>query len=545
MPGLRGDLEVRINDGVNDRVVTRYCRGLKFTKTAPGGHASLSFTLNLPQSMFNDLSPQDRVYVYDARTVRTVWEGYLENPTPVDGPDGQQFDISAVGGMALASDETRALIYVDQTLDGWSEVKYGGAHPDGTAGQYNDPDSSITGLRTQLQRGLVLATNDVAAIDYRAIDRAGMQLAGVRTITQSGKTDANYRAQFYDFIGGGTNIGDTFQMSTTAIDQTQWIGVSIASGATKFLLQLARTGGATTVGDDTTWTNFTGVSVLGRRMDRNGTLLTTAAAHGSTALTVLASQVVEDLLGRLLTMCDADTAQVDVTAYTIDQLAWPDGAKAADVLNALSVYEPDFLWEILETLENGKHRFGYRAWPTAPRYEFTDLDGFQQRGSDLDLCNRILVSWTDSAGNQQVTAVTAASLGLTGKGYPVDQLGNRVKDADPISLPDKLGSSANATRIGGQILTDKVNPPKGGSVVVRRPIWDHLLGGWVMPWELEPGYLGTVRETGDVLRITEADYDDDTCSTVLALGTPVLTTEQRVAALDRAARMMVGTKALR
>lgn len=532
MPGIRGSLGIRISDGINDRIVTHYCSGLKFTKTAPGGHQALSFRMVLPRNTFNDLGPEDRVYVYDD-TSRTVWEGYLENPTPVDGPDGQQYDVSAVGGMALASDETRGLVYVDKSLDGWNQVNYGTAHPDGSAGQYNDPDSSVTGLRAQLPRGLVLATNSVAGVDYRAIDRAGMQIAGVRIITQSGQSDANYRVQLYDFTAA-TNIGDTLQMSTTAFDQTQWIGISITTGATKCLVQLNRTGAGTTVGNDTTWTTLTGVSVLGRRMDRNGTLLTTSAAHGGTALTVLASQVVEDLLGRLLTFCDPGTAQVDTTTYTVDQLAWPDGVKAADVLTKLADFEAGYLWEILETLDNGKHRFNYRAWPTTPRYVVSVRDGWQQRGSDVDLCNRILVSWTDPAGNTQVTTITATSLGLSGIGLPVDALGTRVKDADPITLPDGFGSLANATQIGGQILTDKINPPKAGTAVVRRPILDLLTGAYVSPWEIEAGYLARVRETGDDLRITQADYDDDSCSMALTLGTQVMTTEQMLARLVRA-----------
>jgi hypothetical protein len=56
-----------------------------------------------------------------------------------------------------------------------------------------------------------------------------------------------------------------------------------------------------------------------------------------------------------------------------------------------------------------------------------------------------------------------------------------------------------------------------------------------MPWELEPGYLCRVRETGDELRITQGDYDDeDDCSMLLQLGTPMLTGEQRLAQLYRA-----------
>jgi hypothetical protein len=58
MPGLRGALSIRVNDGRTDRIVTRYCRGLKFTKVAPGGHQSLSFTMVLPRNTFTTSAPR-------------------------------------------------------------------------------------------------------------------------------------------------------------------------------------------------------------------------------------------------------------------------------------------------------------------------------------------------------------------------------------------------------------------------------------------------------------------------------------------------------
>jgi hypothetical protein len=222
---------------------------------------------------------------------------------------------------------------------------------------------------------------------------------------------------------------------------------------------LFRTGIGTNVADDTTWSQFDGLSMIGQRMDRNGTLLTGAAGLVS-ATQVLASQVVEDLLGRLLTFCDPATAQVDATTFGITELAWPEGVKAADVLTKLGLFESGYLWEILESNDAGKHRFNYRAWPTTPRYEVSVRDDWKQRGSDVDLCNRILVAWTDAVGNHQVTAVTAAVLGLTGIGLPVDALGTRVKDADPITLPDGYGSSRTPPGSAGRSSPTRSTHPR-------------------------------------------------------------------------------------
>jgi hypothetical protein len=531
MPGLRGALTVRVSDGQTDRLVTPYCRGLKFTKVAPGGHQSLSFGMVLPRYTFTDLGPQDRAYVYDARTARTIIEGYLENPTPTDGPDGQQYDISAVGGMALANDEARGLIYVDHNLDTWPQDT-GSAAAATTENGLDPIFPPNQHVSTVLPGGSVVATGALSQILNTACQRAGMNLGGVQVGARySGKVDAGYAEEFVTASG----ILQSRSMTTTPALAAAWVtDTNFPAGTQAIGLRLRRTGAATNVADDTTWTRWVDVSIIGQRMDRNGTLL--VGSGGLVSLTqVLASQVVEDLLGRLLTFCDPGTAQIDATTFGITQLAYPDGVKAAGVLNDLvDLWEPGFLWEVLESLDSGKHRFSYRAWPTTPRYEVSTTDGWRQTGSDADLCNRILVSWTDPAGSTQVTIVTAASLGLTGIGLPVDDLGTRVKDADPISLPDGLGSVATATRIGGQILTDKINPPKAGTVVVRRPIIDMLTGNRVMPWEIEPGYLCRVRETGDDLRITQVDYDDDTVSMVLTLGTPVLTTDQRLARLDAA-----------
>lgn len=522
MPGLRGALSVRINDGQTDRIVSRHCRGLKFTKVAPGGHKALSVHVDLPRDTFNELGPEDRIYVYDARTTRTIIEGYLENPTPVDGPDGQAYDLAAAGAMALPNDETRALIYVTKGLDEWE--------PDPATAAYSGAALGVksSGQRVQIPSGSVIATSGFGSIRNTILNRAGMNLGAFTVDVFGGKTDTGWKPAASTDGGYLANLGagGSGTLSTSHLVSTKWVGTDFTSSTILYFF-LQRLGLATTVADDISWAQFDAISILGQRMDRNGTLLTGSAGLVS-ATQVLASQVVEDLLGRLMTFCDAAAAQVDTTTFGITELSYPSGVKAAGVLNDLAVYEADFLWEVLESLDNGKHRFNYRAWPTTPRYEVSVKDGWRETGSDVDLCNRILVTYTDETGKTQTEPVTADDIGVT------DPLPGRVKDADPVTLPG-TGSATIAIRIGGQILADKINPPKAGTVLVRRPIADHLTGNMAMPWELETGYLCRIRETGDDLRITQADYDDDQdCSMLLTLGTPVLTDEQRLARLDRA-----------
>jgi hypothetical protein len=139
------------------------------------------------------------------------------------------------------------------------------------------------------------------------------------------------------------------------------------------------------------------------------------------------------------------------------------------------VFESNYLWEILESNDAGKHRFNYRAWPTTPRYEVSVRDDWKQRGSDVDLCNRILVNWTDGNGNSRSTAVTAASSAWSGSGSRSTRSapGSRTPTRSP-ARPVRLGRER--TQIGAQILTDKINPPKAGTILVRRPIVDQLTG---------------------------------------------------------------------
>jgi hypothetical protein len=82
----------------------------------------------------------------------------------------------------------------------------------------------------------------------------------------------------------------------------------------------------------------------------------------------------------------------------------------------------------------------------------------------------------------------------------------------------------------------KADPPKAATVTVRQPVADLLRGGRVMPYEIEPGYLVRVRETGDVLRLTEVEVDDEAGVAVLTLGEPILSEEQQLAQLKTTAR---------
>lgn len=532
---IRGELSVRLDGSTTDRIVIeRNLSGLKFSKTAPGGHASASCRLALPRNLFPDLGPANRMYVYDTRTGRTVWEGYTNNPSAeTSDQGGQSFDLTALGGKVLASDRSQMLIYLDNAAclspDAWQHFPHN--TPGGTGEITSEPgtsDDPATAMVLQFPAGIVVTTGSITYMRYNRIRDAGMKLARVGRSAVGGKVDtANYRCETAVFGGGTSEIVTALNktMNTTTSVTAAQVVTDFANGRDSVSVRIIRNaGGATTVADDLTWFSVTDLYIKALQLTKAGVEKTTTGSY-SAAASVLASEIVEDLLGRVLNKFDGASATVETTTAAIDQLAYVDGASAAQVLDDLALHEPDFLWEVLESNSAGLHRFNYRAWPTSPRYMIDPREEVEQPGSDVDLCNRIVVYWTDARGNKKSTIRTSVVPALDSQ--------SRVRDAESVTLPEGLGSLANAERIGDQILASKASAPKAARATITRPLVDRLTGSLVQPWEIEPGYIARLQATGENLRITEMEYDDASCSTDLTLGDPVLTLEQRVARLAR------------
>lgn len=557
---MRAPLSVRIADGLTDRMVTRHVSDLRFRKVVNGGNASASMRISMPRQTFEDLGPADRVYIYDGRNGHTAWDGYTDNPGAVDGSSGEGFDLSASGGIILAGDRSERLIYLDRGMDNWRVDDYAaaGVAPSATSEVGAFPDTTGNNhaasqcLYLQFTPGQPLAVGSRSAMLYDAFTGSPMTAGAIAGWRDAGVTDANYavRLNAIPIVGGDpTPINTT--VSTTAAVFASYAVADFPVDKIGFNWVFARQTSTTNVATDDVWTGLGEVAIYGHLLDRYGTKKTmSTAAHitlGSTAVNpavdayILASEIAEDLLGRILTGCDPLSATIDTTAVHIDQLAYLDGATPAQVFGDLTQLEPDFYWGIGETLPNGLHRFWYRARPTVARYEVSTKDTYRAPGGDFELCNRIAVYWTDSKGTKQTTIV----------GNYVEALGNkspisagaldptftgRIKDAEAITLPDGRGSSANAQRIGEQALAARAEAPKAATAIVDHPILNHETGKLEMPWELEPGGLVRVRETGDLLWCTETEYVDPDGATTLTLGEPVLDDSQRIARLEKTAR---------
>lgn len=532
-------LAVRLRTTNADTFVSAEVDNLSFRSTVPGGFASAQMTLNRPLSLD---PPEIQLYgdliVYDGRSGKTVWQGRLEDPGRAAGAQGEKWAVTAVGPAAHTRDRTQPLIYVDRSLERWFRHVDAATQPDGTERiQPDQGGSAVTSLHLQHPRGTVVPTDGVIGREYRAIREAGQKLARVDYNTDAGQTAATWFEQLV-----------TVPSVTIARSQTQATGGNAASarvvvtdwadGDDQPEVRLLINPGGTVAGD-TGWSSFMNLYVVAMRFNKDATEKTT----GYTTSTVLASEIVADLLGRLLTEYDGANATVTATTYAITQLAYPDGVTAADVLKDLMQIEPGFYWAAYEesTLIAGRFRFEWTAWPSTVRYEASAQDGLDSPGSATDLYNAVMVRWRDTDGTIKRTVRTQTVAVLTAAGLTRQAF---------IDLGDEVASSANAIQVGDRFLAEHATPPNAGTLTVGSQIFDSVLGMRVSPWEIRPGYLirvrdvkprvdalnATARDSVTVFKIVGVDYDARSNTARLELDSSPLSIVHQVGIASEARR---------
>jgi hypothetical protein len=537
-------LSVRVKTARADKHITLDLRDLSLRSVAPGGFASATFSLDRPLSTQPDeIDYYSTVYVYDRRNGQTVWEGRLEDPGRSAG-DGQVWSVAAVGPSAQAQDRTVPLIYIDQSLsEGW--IRADNVTPGATVGVGADiglgANSSTQAINIQWPQGLGVVNNSRGVWRYTLIADAGQKLARVDYTWDTGATTSNNKVEAVtrstDLASGEvarTQAWDTAGgTSSPIVVVTDW-----PNGRSHVELRTLRDpGGAATVPDDNSWASIRNVFILALRYDKAGAEITS----GYTTNSLLASDVVADLLGRLLTGFDGANATVAATSYAITSLAYSGGVTAAQVFDDLMLLEPAYYWAAWESNTAGLNRFEWKAWPTTVRYEADIVDGFDSPGSAANLFNTVRVTYTDAAGKtknvqrtQTVQALTDA--GLTREGF----LDLRTTG---------ISTLANAQQAGDQWLAQRATPPNAGTLTIARPILDRTDGKMAMPWEILPGELirvrgvrpsidslnATDRDGVTVFRIVGTDFRASDAAATLELDSYPLTTARALAKLAKRA----------
>ena len=505
-------LTIKLATARGTRDVTREARDLVMRWTDPGGYASCQVGLDRPLSLMPDeVAYYGALTVHDARNASTVWDGRLEDPGRSASADGQVWSLAALGGQAHTRDRIVPLIYVDRQLQGaWDRVVGSNPGVEGSVG--TDPGdlsmSTPPALVLRYPEGVLLATNDYGVMRYTRLHDAALKAARVDYTWDAGAASADTRLQLAVFtVDGLGEFPRDDAWSTAGGGSVPKVVVTNWTNARDIVdIRIKYTGAGGRFTNSAWWATVRDLVVVAMRYTADGAEKTT----GYTTNTVLASEVVADLLGRVLTKFDGAGATVFTTSHPIEQMAYPDGADANKVLTDLLALEAGHTWRVWERDSLGKYRFEFRPIETQVRYEADVTDGYDSQGSADGLYNAVTVRWRDPAGKVQTTTVTSTVPILTNAD---------LTRTGQIDLGDEVGSAADASRAGEEWLAQRQYPPNAGRLRIARPIWDIEDGRMVMPWEIRPGLIrvrgilpsvdalnATARDGVTIFRIATCEY---------------------------------------
>jgi hypothetical protein len=540
---LRSPLAVRVANASFDRHVTAQVDDIEYSTAALGGFDSCSFDLAKP--IFDspeELAVESKVFVYDTRNGRTMWEGKLTDPGRAFSDEGHKWSMTAMGPKKHATDRVSPYVAIDSALSGWKQSV--APLPEASASISTVPTVVDTPcLLFQFNRGIAVAGGDLITMRYDLIGDAGQNIGAFRYTHQEGVTNTGIwavRGGTRDITGGVVSIYrdqdfDTSQRTVGAMDISDF-----GTDQEQAVIRVVRTGTATNVANDLIWAAVTSLYVIAKLYKSDGNYRTAAGAYPIGYLT--ADWIVTDLLVRFCPLFDALNAVVDVTTYQIDQFSYPSGIRVAELLDDLSLFHPDKRWAAWETNPaTGKYRFEWTGWGNQPRYEATIQDGIDLPGSSTDLYSRVTVQGTDARGRVQSLVVSTTDAKV------LRLLNGLTREAPPIDLGSEVFSVANATRVGNQFLAANATPPASGTLTIRRPIRDLLSGRMIQPHEIRAdglirirglaptpsGFTATDKDGATVFRLANTSFRDSEQAAVCTLDSRAYTIEQILARLAK------------
>lgn len=516
-------LGVALYAGSRQRVITpELVRSLQFSSSAPGGFKQCSFAV--PRSLRVapwELAPLNKVQVFDTRTGAVCWQGRLDDPGREAGPAGELYNLSATGSGGHARESTAALVYVDKRLDAWQVGESSNKNMSFAVEDETANPGQVSRLVLSMPRGTVTGAALASFLSARYYGLlSSLQKIGRLSlpVVNAGRTVASLELRLVGRAAAVAGESATTVLVTLTASTSNQSATSAPPAGTHYLpeIQMVWNAATSTIADDVTFWTIRPPVVQGNRLNQDGTAITSYPAD-----TLVASQVVADLLGRLLTQYDGTNALVSTAGvYAIDQLAYEDGTTAAQVLEDLMKLEPAFFWAAWEDTATGKARFEWSAWPTTVAYELDAHTGFTSAGSISDVYDSVAVRYKDHRGQPRVQIVAASNRILTAAG-----LSRRAR----MDLGGQTGTAAQATRAGQQFLAQHATPTNNGTIGVSEPLFDYSTRRTLMPHELKPGVLVRVRNlapyqdalnptTTDgvaVFRCTNVDYADGVATLTL------------------------------
>lgn len=530
-----------------DRHITRQVRDLEYTGQIPGGFGPATFTLDHPLDRRDEhLSPYTGVRIFDTRSGAVCWEGLIDDVGKGVDASGRIWRVSCVGSSAHASDEARGHVFIDRDLTAWEEVFV--TIPGWTVNSEVRDTDDAESLVFRWPRGTGLpAISPVASIQYRRIMDAGQNIALIGGRFDCGRTegvDRRYQAIARKGTGSYTTVAD-YGWSTTEAPYDVNLGTDWTGAKDNLRLRTIWKGAAATVGGDAEWVRVLNIYIRAALYDVNGS--ESQGPYGNPF--VRARDIVADLLGRILNRYDGPNALIDQNDdFQIDQLAYPDGATCADILDDLMLINPTYYWAAWEmNWDTGKYAFEWVPWDAKVGFEADVSDGFDSSSGQSDLYNKVAIRWQGPGGRD---------LFYYGK-QTIDYLDTAGVTRSPptIDLSSSLGSFNTAAQVSATFLAEHASAPNSGTLTIARPITNLNYGRSMQPWELPrwaPGALIRVRgitpnadslnriqrDGVTVFKIVGATYrqQDNTC--VLNLDAHPRTVQQLLAKLEHRQRRL-------
>ncbi|HEU4541764.1 MAG TPA: hypothetical protein VFR23_11620 [Jiangellaceae bacterium] len=521
---------VRIKTNRTDRHITRQVRDLSFREVAIGGWANATFSLDHPLSFQPDeIAPFGRVYIYHDGQI--VWNGRLEDPGSGADASGEVWHLTAMGPSAHARDTVTPRYYVDTRAERFFVGITSTKHCEVSSRGEDDP-----AITMRVAQGSNWLVNEAGLVVWSGANDAGQTLARISVAWDGGFTSSNNEVRLAtSTLPAASVTRDSAALSTAGGTLVCALGGALPTGEDAVYLRTIRlTSNFIPVNDDTFWAEFTNFVVRTRLKNASGANINS----GYSGNTIRADQVINDLLGDVLTEYDGPNALVDTTTHAIDHLVYPDGVTPADIFDDMMTFEPAFRWGAYEYGATDLARFEWTTWPSTVRYECTAQDGIDLPSSAAQLYNRVRVRYVTANGTRKTIQRTAAVPELDDEGV--------VREAD-LDLGDNAGTLSNAQRAGDEFLAQHASPPAAGTLTIARPIYDLAYGRMVQPWEIKAGELIRIRDvmprsaaltaTGrdgiSVFRIASKEYNTDTASARLDLDTQSLSTAKALAELAK------------
>jgi len=526
--------------GVGGSIVRDCPADLVWDNTAPGGHGSMSCTIDWPDGW----PPPDGLVVaalaqvIDGRSGQVIWHGQVVDPGYTRTSTGASHRVQALGFYTVLDTQAASLAYVDRDLGNWLSAN---DYPGGSAqivddislgqhsGDWVEPTTSVVEMVYPDGSKLDASTPSHMTMQYLPgkYASAGQDIVLVLGTVKSRGNDGGFFVDVQVRNAAGTTTQKPFHEVYTDVELGVDFTVRQAVGAWTMgdarvaeLRFVYNSVDATAIRD--WWLRWGNMAVVFQKVNRFGDVA------GTPSTSVTAAQIVDDVIGRLLrTKLDISSAIAAPTTL-VEQAAWWGGVTAAEVFDFIEDLNPANYWAVWEPQESALPRFEYLPWAVHPRYIIPpDAATISLAGGGDELANRAVVSYQTSNGvpasvviSGTVPELSAAGLtrtivvDLTGEGT-LSRNSAISKGTDALAAANIQRSSGTATVFG------PVFDVKAGRMVEPFEIragWPVVLGGGVLRADGGTAYsLKGTRDGRSTFRLTEASYSASSASMELTL----------------------------